>query len=108
VRAIRTTLCRASPGAPRDARLGAVTFLHRFGAALETLRKPSQNGGFNFGGGGAASLEQDILRLVKGDTGGRRRRRGGGGLFPTRSESAPMAEPGIYTMILKIGDRTLS
>ena len=36
VRAIRTTLCQASPGAPRDARLGAVTFLHRFGAALNT------------------------------------------------------------------------
>jgi hypothetical protein len=34
VRAIRTTLCRASPGAPRDARLGALTFLHRFGSSL--------------------------------------------------------------------------
>ena len=36
VRAIRTTLCRTSPGAPRDARLGSITFLHRFGAALNT------------------------------------------------------------------------
>ena len=36
VRAIRTTLCRASPGSPRDAGLGAITFLHRFGAALNT------------------------------------------------------------------------
>ena len=34
VRAIRTTLCRASLGAPRNARLGALTFLHRFGSAL--------------------------------------------------------------------------
>jgi len=34
VRAIRTTLCHASPGAPRDARLGALTFLHRFGSSL--------------------------------------------------------------------------
>ena len=34
LRAIRTTLCRTSPGAHRGARLGAVTFLHRFGSAL--------------------------------------------------------------------------
>jgi len=34
VRALRTTLCRASPGAPKDARLGALTFLHRFGSSL--------------------------------------------------------------------------
>ncbi len=36
VRAIRTTLCRASPGAPRDALLGALSFLHRFGSSLNT------------------------------------------------------------------------
>jgi hypothetical protein len=36
VRAIRTTLCRASPGAPSDARLGALAFLHRFGSSLNT------------------------------------------------------------------------
>ena len=34
VRAVRTTLCRTSPGAPRDAQLGALSFLHRFGSAL--------------------------------------------------------------------------
>ena len=34
IRAVRTTLCRTSPGAPRDAQLGALSFLHRFGAAL--------------------------------------------------------------------------
>jgi hypothetical protein len=108
--------------------------------AMESLREPSQSGGFNFGGGGGgggavagsswvdrpaegratsggggggfgggeATLEQDILRLVRGDTGGRRRRRGGGSLFPTRSESASMAEPGSYTVILKIGDQSFS
>ncbi len=36
VRAIRTTLCRTSPGAPKDARIGALSFLHRFGSALNT------------------------------------------------------------------------
>ncbi len=36
VRAIRTTLCRTSPGAPKGARIGALTFLHRFGSARNT------------------------------------------------------------------------
>jgi len=34
LRAIRTTLRRASPDAPADAQLGAVSFLHRFGSSL--------------------------------------------------------------------------
>jgi Putative transposase len=34
LRAIRTTLRRTSPGAPPDAQLGAVSFLHRFASAL--------------------------------------------------------------------------
>jgi hypothetical protein len=34
LRAIRTTLCHASPGAPRDAQLAAISFLHRFGSSL--------------------------------------------------------------------------
>ena len=34
IRAVRTTLCRTSPGAPRDAQVGALSFLHRFGASL--------------------------------------------------------------------------
>ena len=104
--------------------------------ALEALRDPAQGGGFRFGGGGGAapvsdrwverpaegrptggsgpggepSLEQTILRLVRGDTGGGRRRffGGGRGLFPTRSESAEMVEPGTYTVILKIGEDTFS
>jgi photosystem II stability/assembly factor-like uncharacterized protein len=70
--------------------------------------RPSAGGGGG-GRGDEASLEQDILRLVRGDTGGRRRRfGGGGGLFPARSEPAPMAEPGTYTVVLKIGDRTFT
>ncbi len=36
LRAVRTTLCHASPGAPRDAQLGAISFLHRFGSSLNT------------------------------------------------------------------------
>ena len=36
LRAIRTTLCRASPGAPRDGKLGGISFLHRFGSSLNT------------------------------------------------------------------------
>ncbi len=36
IRAVRTTLCRTSPRAPRDAQLGALSFLHRFGSALNT------------------------------------------------------------------------
>jgi len=106
--------------------------------AVESLRTPAQGGNFNFGGGGGggaatgsgwvdrpaegrataggggggfgggeATLEQDILRLVQGDTGGGRRR-GGGSLFPTRSEPASMAEPGTYTVILKIGAQTFT
>jgi hypothetical protein len=72
--------------------------------------RPSAGGGGGFGGGGAPSLEQDILRLVRGDTGGGRRRfgGGGGGLFPQRSEPAPLAEPGTYTVILKVGDDTFT
>jgi Putative transposase/Transposase zinc-binding domain len=36
LRAIRTTLCRVSPGAPSDAQLAAISFLHRFGSSLNT------------------------------------------------------------------------
>ena len=34
LRAIRSTLRRTSPGSPSDARIGAVSFLHRFGSSL--------------------------------------------------------------------------
>jgi hypothetical protein len=104
--------------------------------AVEALRNPAGGGGFRFGGGGGAapvsdrwverpaegrptgatgagaepSLEQDILRLVRGEAGGGRRRFFGRsrGLFPTRSEPAEMVEPGTYTVILKIGEQTFS
>jgi hypothetical protein len=32
IRAVRTTLCGASPDAPRVAQLGALSFFHRFGS----------------------------------------------------------------------------
>jgi hypothetical protein len=35
IRAVRTTLCRTSPDAPRVAQLGALSFLHRFGSSLD-------------------------------------------------------------------------
>jgi len=36
IRAVQTALRRASPGAPRDAQLGAIVFVHRFGDALNS------------------------------------------------------------------------
>jgi len=100
--------------------------------ALETLREPQQGGGFQWRGGGVATpgsgrwierpaegrpmagrdddrettLEQDILRLIRGDTGRSRWRRGGGTLFPVRFDPAPNIEPGTYTVILKVGEDT--
>ncbi|MGH7130064.1 MAG: hypothetical protein ACREIV_15945, partial [Planctomycetaceae bacterium] len=57
------------------------------------------------------SLRQTITRLVRGDTVGRggRGRRGGGSLFPRRTDGpAPIAEPGTYTVTLRIGDEVLT
>ena len=69
--------------------------------------RPTAGGGGGFGG--EPSLEQDIVRMVRGDTGGRRRRfGGGGGLFPVRSEPATVVEPGTYTVVLTIGDQTFT
>ena len=34
IRAVRTSLCATSPGAPSDAQLGALSFIHRFGSSL--------------------------------------------------------------------------
>jgi hypothetical protein len=61
------------------------------------------------GGGSEMSLQQQVMSLVRG-TQSRRGRRfgGGGGLFPSRFEPSPRAEPGTYTVILKVGDRTFS
>ena len=55
--------------------------------------------------GEGENLRQQILQLVRGETGGRRGRRGGGGgLFPVRTEDAPLAQPGTYTVTLRVGE----
>jgi photosystem II stability/assembly factor-like uncharacterized protein len=67
-------------------------------------------GGGGGGRGGAAdqSLEQRITQLVRGDTGGRGRGRGGAALLPGRTEPAPLAEPGTYTVRLTVDGRELT
>jgi hypothetical protein len=66
------------------------------------------SGGVGRGGASELSLQQTITNLVRGEQGGGGRRGGGGGLFPSRSEPAPMAEPGTYTVIMKIGEQTFT
>lgn len=63
-------------------------------------------GGGRFGGGDD-SLEDRIRELVRGDEGGRRRFRGRGSIYPGRTESAPQADPGAYTVILRAGGEEL-
>jgi photosystem II stability/assembly factor-like uncharacterized protein len=75
--------------------------------------RPTAGGGGRGGFGGAAaagSLQQNIIRLVRGSPSGRGRGRfgGGGGLFPSRSDPAPLAEPGTYTVTLTVGERTFT
>jgi photosystem II stability/assembly factor-like uncharacterized protein len=60
------------------------------------------------GGGGEESLQQLITRLVRGTPSGRGRRFRGGGLFPARSEPGTMVDPGDYTVIMRIGERTFT
>lgn len=60
------------------------------------------------GGGGGSELQQNITRLVRGTPSGRgggRGRGGGGGLFPSRTDPAPLAEPGTYTVTLTVDGR---
>jgi hypothetical protein len=57
---------------------------------------------------GEPSLQQRITQLVRGTQSGRGRRFGGGGLFPTRSEPATPVDPGTYTVVLTIGERTFT
>ncbi len=75
---------------------------------------PAVGGGRGFGGGGGAaaagggSLQQRIQQLVRGTPSGRGRGRGrggGGGLFPGRTEPAPWAEPGRYSVTLTVDGR---
>jgi hypothetical protein len=75
LRAIRTTLHRASPSAPADARLGAVSFLHRFGSALNPhfhFHVVVLDGVFSEGDDGSATFHEathltadDVLRLER-------------------------------------------
>lgn len=60
-----------------------------------------QGGGGGFGGGGGGSLQNRIRQAVTGEQ-GRRRRFGGGNLFPSRSEPGGLAEPGSYTVVLRV------
>jgi hypothetical protein len=80
--------------------------------ASEFVERPAEGRPLGAGPGaraGELSLQQRITQLVRGDQGGRGRRfGGGGGLFPTRSEPAPMAEAGTYTITMKIGERTFT
>jgi Putative transposase len=75
LRAIRTTLRRASLPAPADAQLGAVSFLHRFGSALNPhfhFHVVVLDGVFAEGAGGSVTFHEathltadDILRLER-------------------------------------------
>ncbi len=61
LRAIRTTLRDTSPGAPRDAKLGAISFLHRFGSSLNThfhYHCVILDGAFSHGLGGDARFHE--------------------------------------------------
>jgi hypothetical protein len=121
-----------------DSMAAAGTDRDELDRVVEQLRESSGGGGFGgFGGGGGAvstewverpaegrpmggggggrgeqgelSLQQQITQLVRGSGGGRGRRfGGGGGLFPSRSEPGGPAEPGTYTVVLKIGERTFT
>lgn len=73
LRAVRTMLRRASPSAPADAQLGAVSFLHRFGSALNAhfhFHVFVLDGVFSEGDDGSATFHEaahlsadDVLRL---------------------------------------------
>jgi hypothetical protein len=74
LRAIRTTLRRASPSAPADAQLGAVSFLHRFGSALPHFHfhVVVLDGVFSEGDDGSVTFHEathltadDVLRLER-------------------------------------------
>jgi hypothetical protein len=69
------------------------------------LERPAEGGTVGGGGGGGeTSLQQRMTELVRPPVEGRRGRRfrGGGGLLPGRSDPAPMAGPGTYTVTLTI------
>jgi hypothetical protein len=43
LRAVETTIRHRSPGAPPDARFGAVAFVHRFGSYLNSKQWPFED-----------------------------------------------------------------
>jgi hypothetical protein len=75
LRGIRTTLHRASPSAPGDAPLGAISFLHRFGSAHNPhfhFHVVVLNGVFSEGDDGSLTFHEathlsadDVLRLER-------------------------------------------
>jgi hypothetical protein len=75
LRGIRTALRRASPSAPADAQLGAVSFLHRFGSALNPhfhFHVVILDGVFSEGDDGSVTFHNatplsadDVLRLER-------------------------------------------
>jgi photosystem II stability/assembly factor-like uncharacterized protein len=81
-----------------------------FGSDGAFIERPAEGGpvtgGGGFGGGGGEgeqSVQQRIRDLVRPPESGRRRRFGGGGsLFPGRTEPAPRAVAGSYTVTLTV------
>jgi hypothetical protein len=75
LRGIRATLRRASPPAPSDAQIGAVSFLHRFGSALNPhfhFHVVILDGVFSEGDDGSVTFHEathlsadDVLRLER-------------------------------------------
>ena len=80
------------------------------------IERPAEGGVVGGGGGGRGgadaegdTLQQRITRLVRGNVGGGRRGRGGGGGFiPQRTEPAPLAAPGTYTVTLEVDGEAYS
>jgi hypothetical protein len=73
LRAVRTTLRRASPSAPADAQLGTVSFLHRFGSALNPhfhFHVVVLDGVFSEGDDGSVTADKEVmLRLMDLESG---------------------------------------
>jgi photosystem II stability/assembly factor-like uncharacterized protein len=75
-----------------------------FNAAGDFIQRPAEGraAGPAGRGRGSLSVQQRIQQLVRGSGGGRGRGRGRGGFFPGRTEPAPWAEPGTYTVRLSV------
>ncbi len=51
------------------------------------------------------SIQQILTRAVRGEQTGRRRF-GGGGVFPRRTQAGALAQPGIYMVVMKVGNQS--